>query len=355
MIRSPAEMKEERTLSSVVLPLPLAPATTMLSRSRTHWRRKSSASCVMLWRRTSSSGVRTTARNFLIGESSVDHRRGFVAASADGGDDPLDQTQDVVVVGERDVGEVEAPVALEPHVARAVHHDLGHRLIPKEVVDRPIAGGLREDGFLYPDAIRSAEKELLVIQRGGHMLGEEQPDRLRRRRLDPAADDRGDTRMDPSHQRDLVAAAQPAQLDRARPEALERLGGLDSGVGLDRHAHRLRSVGRHESHQIAEPGRVLYARTTIEQRDAGVERSRHRRPLTRDRQSDLAAEGPLDIGERHARTRRPSIQYDLRSAVAQIGSDRHHPLDVAKGGQLRRGDKQNAICHTQRDRGDVIE
>ena len=64
-----------------------------------------------------------------IREASVHHRRCLVAASAERGDDALDHSDDVVIVGKGDVGEVEFALALDPHLMRAVHHDLGDAVV----------------------------------------------------------------------------------------------------------------------------------------------------------------------------------------------------------------------------------
>ena len=146
-MRSSFGMKDESTLSVVVLPEPVPPETKMLRRASTHARRKSNISAVAVPNRIRSSTVNGDAENFRIvmtgpdqrqrrddrvdagavGQAGIDHRARLVDAAADRGDDPVDDAHDVVVVLEDDVGELELAGALDVDLARAVDHDLGDR------------------------------------------------------------------------------------------------------------------------------------------------------------------------------------------------------------------------------------
>src|SRR5207344_681225 len=60
-----------------------------------------------------------------VGQAGVDHRGRLVDASADRGDDPVDDAHDVVVVLEDDVGQLQLAGAFDVDLARSVDHDLG--------------------------------------------------------------------------------------------------------------------------------------------------------------------------------------------------------------------------------------
>src|SRR3712207_5280710 len=66
MIRSSSGMKDDRTLSSVVLPEPVPPETTQFNRDTTQARRNSAISGVMLPKRIKSSMPRGTFENFRM-------------------------------------------------------------------------------------------------------------------------------------------------------------------------------------------------------------------------------------------------------------------------------------------------
>ena len=70
---------------------------------------------------------RVDARAVL--QTRVHHRRRFVNAPADGADDALDDLHQVLVVAEDDVGLLDAAFALDEHLRRAVHQDVGDRRI----------------------------------------------------------------------------------------------------------------------------------------------------------------------------------------------------------------------------------
>ena len=132
----------------------------------------------------------------------------------------------MVRVGERDVGEVETAVALDPYVPWAVDHDLRDALVAKEVVDRSVPRGLGVDRLLQADPIGAAQQEPLLIERRGDVLGKEEADRFGSRGLEPSTDEGRDALVDPHHELDLAAIPQPAELHGA------------GGVGSDGDAHR---------------------------------------------------------------------------------------------------------------------
>ena len=71
-----------------------------------------------------------------VGQSRVDERRREIDASSEWRDQPLDQDQDLVGIGEADAGLLESAIALDPYAARAVHHHLAHALVTQERRER---------------------------------------------------------------------------------------------------------------------------------------------------------------------------------------------------------------------------
>ena len=78
-------------------------------------------------------------------EARVDHRARLVDAPADGRDDAVDDAHHVVVVLERDVGQLELAGALDVDLARAVDHDLGDALVAQQRLERAEADDLVGD------------------------------------------------------------------------------------------------------------------------------------------------------------------------------------------------------------------
>ena len=74
-----------------------------------------------------------------VGEPRVDHRRRLVDAAADLGDDLVDDPAQVRVVVEAHVRLVQAALALDPDVVRAVDHDLGDAVVGQQPLERPVA------------------------------------------------------------------------------------------------------------------------------------------------------------------------------------------------------------------------
>ena len=127
-IRSSSGMNDESTLSIVVLPEPVPPETTMLSRASTQALRNVAISGVKVPKRIRSSTVkrilgeltdrdgRTVERDRrndgvdagTIGQAGVDRRRRFVDATAERRNDAVDDAHDVLVVIEHHIGKFQA-------------------------------------------------------------------------------------------------------------------------------------------------------------------------------------------------------------------------------------------------------
>src|SRR5437870_3609729 len=67
-----------------------------------------------------------------IGKSRVDERTCEVDASAERRDEPLDQHEDLLRIGEMDRGLLKPSIALNPDAAGAIDHDLGHAVVTQE-------------------------------------------------------------------------------------------------------------------------------------------------------------------------------------------------------------------------------
>ena len=70
-----------------------------------------------------------------------------VDTPSDGSDDPVDDSQHVLVVQKVAVNALDLPAALDVDVAWAIDHDLGDRLVEKERIEWPEAADLA-DQFL---------------------------------------------------------------------------------------------------------------------------------------------------------------------------------------------------------------
>ena len=89
-----------------------------------------------------------------VGEARVDARARLVDAPPERRDDPVDDAQHVLVVQEHAVDALDLATALDVDVRRPVDHDLGHRLVVEERLDRPEALDLV--GQLLDESIRSS-------------------------------------------------------------------------------------------------------------------------------------------------------------------------------------------------------
>ena len=182
-MRSSLGMKDERMLSIVVLPEPVPPATKMFRRASTHALRKSNISGVAVPKRMRSSTVNGDAANFrtvmtgpdqadgrddgvdarAVHEAGVDHRAGLIDAAADGRDDAVDDAHHVVVVLERDVGQLQLAGTLDVDLARAVDHDFRDALVTQQGLERTEADDLIGDLLQHPDALGAGEGETLLL------------------------------------------------------------------------------------------------------------------------------------------------------------------------------------------------
>ena len=185
-IRCVSGIAAESAFSSVVLPEPVPPEMRMLSSARTQRSRKSTASALNVPLRIRSSSCSRFFANFRIvisapgererrdddvdaaavREARVDHRRRLVDAPADLGDDLVDDPAQVRLVVEADVRLVEAALALDPDVVRAVDHDLGHAVVGEQPLERAVAE--RVVGDLVGEA-------LAVVARDARLLREVAP------------------------------------------------------------------------------------------------------------------------------------------------------------------------------------
>ena len=92
-----------------------------------------------------------------VGEAGVDHRRRLVDAAADLGDHLVDDPAQVRVVVEAHRRLVEAALALDPDVARAVDHDLRDRVVGEQALERPVAEDVVGDLLGEPLAVVARE------------------------------------------------------------------------------------------------------------------------------------------------------------------------------------------------------
>ncbi len=72
-----------------------------------------------------------------VGQAGVDPRARLVDAPSEGGDDPVDDPEHVLVVQEDAIDALDLPGPLDVDLVRAVDHDLGDRLVAKERLERP--------------------------------------------------------------------------------------------------------------------------------------------------------------------------------------------------------------------------
>ena len=98
-----------------------------------------------------------------IGQAGVDHRARLVDATADRGDDALDDLHHVLVVLERHVGELQLALALDVDLLRPVDHHLGEGLVAQERLERAEAQDLVGDLLEHADALGAREGEALLV------------------------------------------------------------------------------------------------------------------------------------------------------------------------------------------------
>ena len=98
-----------------------------------------------------------------VGEPGVDHRRRFVDATADLGDDPVDHAVEVVRGEEARFGLVETPGAFDEDLLLAVDHDLGDLGVVEELLDRAEPEHVVGDGRDERHALLGAERDPLGL------------------------------------------------------------------------------------------------------------------------------------------------------------------------------------------------
>ena len=98
-----------------------------------------------------------------VHQTGVDHRAGLVDATADGRDDAVDDAHHVVVVLERDVGQLQLAGTLDVDLARAVDHHFRDALVTQQWLQRTQADDLIGDLLQHPDALRAGEGEALLL------------------------------------------------------------------------------------------------------------------------------------------------------------------------------------------------
>ena len=159
MMRSSSGMKCDSTLSSVVLPEPVPPETTMFSRdddARAQelgdlGRHRAEADQVvdaqLLFGELSDGDRRPDQRDRrnddvharAIGQAGVADRAGLVDVAAERRHDAVDDAAHVVVVVELDVAQQQPALPLEVDLLRAVDHDLGDGRVLQQRLDGPEA------------------------------------------------------------------------------------------------------------------------------------------------------------------------------------------------------------------------
>ena len=190
-MRSSAGMTADSAFSSVVLPVPVPPEMRMLSFPRTQCaqevgrllaracpsrqlverERRCRRTCgSSATGRASASGGMIALTRLAVGQAGVDHRRCLVDAAADLRDDAVDDAQHVRLVEERRLRLLDLARALDVHLVEAVDHDLGHRRVVEERLDRAVAEDVVGDLAFESDAFARAERSLLDVQLFGDDL-----------------------------------------------------------------------------------------------------------------------------------------------------------------------------------------
>ena len=132
----------------------------------------------------------------------------------------------MVRISERDVGEVELAFAFDPHLVRAVHHDLGDPVVVKQVLDRPVAHDLSEHRVLEPQAVGPIHGDMLFVEGSGEVIGDQRPHRLGRCRFDVPTEEARHTCVYAIDELDLAIVSKAAQLeDLGTPIRLRGKGG----------------------------------------------------------------------------------------------------------------------------------
>ncbi len=181
-----------------------------------------------------------------VGEAGVDHRRALVDPPPAAAEQPVDDGVDVTGVAEADRAPLQPAVHLDVDVVGPVHHDLGHRGIGEDSLQRPQTGEvvdrLEEPGGVLRGVERRTERTVggrgdaqATLQRWqtgepGHLGGDPAAElldpHLRGRRRIPAAAAQRPPREAPSTTTDLcIHAADHTQMSGGR-QPLPDHGGL---------------------------------------------------------------------------------------------------------------------------------
>ena len=94
-----------------------------------------------------------------VGQAGIDPRARLVDAPADGGDDPVDDPEDVLVVQEGAIDALDLPAPLDVDLVRAVDHDLGDRVVGEEGLERPEAADLADQLLDQAQALVARDRE----------------------------------------------------------------------------------------------------------------------------------------------------------------------------------------------------
>ncbi len=106
-----------------------------------------------------------------VRQPGVDHRRAFVDAAAQRGDDLLDNVHHMGVVAEAHIGEDDFPLTLHVDLGRPVHHHLGNRLVLEQRVDRPVAQNLVHHLGDNPGPLAAGHRHRLLVHQGVGQFG----------------------------------------------------------------------------------------------------------------------------------------------------------------------------------------
>ena len=159
MMRSSLSMNWVRQLSSVVLPEPVPPETSVLTRQRPMTlqdlgalRRDRAEADELVERQLVLLELADGERRAVdgerrhddvdagaVGQARVADRRGFVDAPADLADDALADVQELLVVAEADAGLLDLALDFDVGGAGAVHHDVGDVVAREQRLERPVA------------------------------------------------------------------------------------------------------------------------------------------------------------------------------------------------------------------------
>ena len=114
-----------------------------------------------------------------VRQTGIHHRRRLVDASAHLRDDSVDDAEEMRVVEERCFRLLDHAAPLDEELVVAVDHDLRHRRVVQERLQRPVAEDVVRDLPLEPRTFARAERRLFGIQLLADELADARPELVR--------------------------------------------------------------------------------------------------------------------------------------------------------------------------------